>query len=187
MIKVKERIFLYLVVFITVTILFGVGLVIFVVKSGVGRAEIITWDDQNQNGIREENEKRLPGVCVNSGLLAEGSDYVSEYYDYCILKTNKNGESTIDFHIGPCWQIYNIVIPPDGYTPTTPNYSIGCKTEVGFTSGTYVGDERKYKNYVEWESVKLKIAFWTIILISSTLISESIVFVKRKRTAQIKN
>lgn len=68
----------------------------------------------------------------------------------------------------------------DGYTRTTPNITIGCKAKEGLVKGIYQCDVYRYKTYVVREYTKLEILFWFVVFISILLLSESIVFIKKR-------
>ncbi len=75
---------------------------------GIAGAKVVTWNDLNENGIRDKGEPPLPGVKIS--------------FD---SSTDENGEGLYgDFRPGcscECWKGSVILITvPSGYTPTTP-------------------------------------------------------------------
>jgi hypothetical protein len=182
--KVKERMFLYPIIVVIIAVIGGIGLMLYTIKTGDDETKILVWEDKNQNGIKETIENGIPGVCVKSGLISlisTSSDYMPEY-DKCVFKTNQKGEIAINFHTASCWDIYNSVIPPDGYAPTTSNLNTGCKLQVGLAKGSYTNNRNKYKEFVDWETTKQKITFWGAVLICSILTSELILWARKKTT-----
>jgi hypothetical protein len=99
-----------------------------------GQASVITWLDKNANGIREQNEPPMPGVCIWSGY---GTDsIIQNYSDPCKFSynafTDEHGLWGQFLPGGSCDTFYVFAKAPDGYQPTTDLASDSCSAEFGF-------------------------------------------------------
>jgi len=179
--KIKGRMFLYPIIIMIIAVIGGIVSMLYTIKTGADETKILVWEDENQNGIKENTEIGISEVCVKSGLISTRNDYMLEY-DNCVFRTNEKGEIAINFHTAACRDIYNIVIPPTGYTPTTPNSNTGCKLQVGLVKGAYTDNRNEYAIFLIWETAKQRITFWGAVIASSILLSESILQTRKKTT-----
>ena len=103
-----------------------------------GQASVSVWLDKNANGIRDQNEPPLPGVCIWS------SDYIASviqnYSDPCQFSdydvTDKKGLWGKFLPGGSCETYYVFAKAPEGYQPTTDLASNGCSAQFGFVENS---------------------------------------------------
>lgn len=117
-----------------------------------GGATVLTWEDLNGNGVREEGEPPLSSVCVDASSASNYDKAALEERckqaweeDQSRMLTSENGEWGSGFLIGACGsedevkaemdaqckQVSIFVIPPPGYQVTTANQATGCQAEFG--------------------------------------------------------
>jgi len=104
----------------TILILLRIGTTHAPLADGMASAEVITWLDEDQDGVRDEGEPPFPWVEISPGWRAI---------------TNDAGRgSTYEFMAGcarDCWVTsYASVHTPQGYAPTTPTtYRLTAESE----------------------------------------------------------
>lgn len=98
--------------------------------AGDGGSDVLTWLDENANGLREENEPPLANVCVWSGYRSDSQieDCIFEGYRV----TDTNGEWGEFLAGSACDEVYIFAASPDGYRPTTDLARKGCRADFGF-------------------------------------------------------
>ena len=106
-------------------------------------ASATVWEDLNHNGLREENEPPLSGICID--LEVPWLPYTKEATG-CSFRTNETGTwSSSDYVAGycgaaervesglaaQCRQVSISVLPPPGYVVTTATTVKDCRAEFG--------------------------------------------------------
>ncbi len=97
---------------------------------GDGGAYVLTWLDENANGLREENEPPLANVCVWFRYRPESQIENCEYEGY--RRTDDNGKWGEFLAGSQCDEIYIFAAAPDGFQPTTDLAYRGCDADFGF-------------------------------------------------------
>lgn len=113
-------------------------------------ATAFAWEDLDSDGVRDESEPPLAGVCISAVHEWDvDTNFPSICYEnkYVSVYTDANGQWwSPDFMAGGCYpldqqrvriaqQCSQIVItayPLDGYEATTETTVIGCEAEFGF-------------------------------------------------------
>lgn len=97
-------------------------------------AYIIVWHDINGDGLREEDEPLMPGICVWAGYdpyyLSEEGAWEKVCSNSYYL-TREDGSWDDFFPGGRCVEVNNAIFVPEGYSATTPTEAIGCAVEFG--------------------------------------------------------
>lgn len=122
---------------------------------GDNQAEAYTWEDNNSNGINENDEPPLAGVCISARYF--GNEELLDN-DYCYkprkpsatLYSRDNGfwiSSNVAFggcyttlekerketeEKDQCRRIFITAFTPPGYIPTTPIEVNDCRAKFGF-------------------------------------------------------
>jgi hypothetical protein len=105
---------------------------IFGISDGVAR--VTAWLDSNANGIRDQGEPPLPGVCIWYGYRPDSK--IQDYADPCQFEdhdaTDEQGQWGLFLPGGSCDIVYVFAKPPTGFQPTTDLASNGCSAQFGF-------------------------------------------------------
>jgi hypothetical protein len=103
-----------------------------------GQASVSAWLDKNANGIREQNEHPLPGICIWSGYRPDSviRDYSDpcQFSDYAV--TDEQGIWEKFLPNGSCDTFYVFAKAPDGFQPTTDLASNSCSAQFGFVENS---------------------------------------------------
>lgn len=96
-------------------------------------ASVYAWQDMNCNGVPDEGEPPLEGVCLQrvDGMNAAAPSL--EHCDSPVAVTDSEGHWASIVVGLPCSQIYVAARAPDGFFPTTDMVAAGCSIQFGFS------------------------------------------------------
>jgi len=100
-----------------------------------GAGFVITFIDQDTDGVRDSSEPPLPGVCILSGYRPDIPAAFTEpdpchYEDYDV--TNQQGFWERFLPGGDCTGLYVFALPPAGFQSTNTPAARACSAAFGF-------------------------------------------------------
>jgi hypothetical protein len=151
-------------------------------------AYVETWQDDNADGYRDEDEPPLGGVCVWAGYsLTTSEEYIYHAFstwdaicDGDGHRTDENGEWGDFFPGGRCSEIRILAMVPEGYRATTATAVRGCEVQYGFVeSGGSLNDSQisaeEYLKRQENADRAGRIAVTSIVVVIAFAVSVMIV------------